>query len=508
MHEHQFMIEAFIKKRLNNYKVQVAPVNTSMPYELASPKTAAVVGSGLAGIGAASVLAERGFQVTIIEKNKYPGGKTGAWRHTFDDGYTVTIDHGFHAFFYHYYNVWHFLEKLGLKRVMAPIGEYLVMNKQKDKLSFKGIAKTPGLNILSLGRHGFYNFGDILRRPRSMEMAAFLNYNEDKTFKKYDGQSFAEFTKRLQLPANLRLVFNSFSRAFFAEPEQMSMAELIKSFHFFYLSHDWGIDYDYFKGNYYDCLLKPAKDYLEKLGVEFVLNEKVERLEKVERQIHIAEKKFDYVVVAADVKGTKTIAQNSPWIKTGYPEYYNRLISLQHANGYAVYKLWIEGRITENIPVFVITDRQKVMDAVTIFDAFDEEAKKWAGEKNGTVLELHCYSVTPDFYDRKKISEQFLKELYHYFPSLKGKQIVYEYLQLDNNFSSFQMNQHNTRPVYQSPIPNVKFAGDWVRLPIPAMLMEAAFSSGLFAANEILENEKLQPEPIFSVPLNGLLRGN
>lgn len=502
------MLASLIQKRLKNYKAQVADIDASLERKLRKSKSVALIGSGLAGLSAATALAERGFKVTIIEKNSYIGGKTGAWKHTFNDGYTVTIDHGFHAFFYQYYNVWSFLEKMQVKGMMRPIGEYLVLNHQKERLSFKGISKTPLLNILSLGWNGFYSFFDILRRPQSMEMASFLNYSEEKTFKKYDSQSFAEFTDRLQLPKNLRLVFNSFSRAFFAEPQQMSMAELIKSFHFFYLSHDYGIDYDYFKGNYRDCLLKPAKDYLEKLDVEFVLNQKVERIEKSAEGIRVNGQVFDYAVVAADVKGINAIVQHSDWMKNDYPEYYNQLTSLQHANGYSVYKLWIKGRISEEIPVFVITDRLKVLDAVTVFDAFDEEAKSWADENKGTVLELHCYSVTPEFYDREKMSKQFLSELYHYFPSLKGKEIVYEYLQLDNNFSSFQMNQHDNRPSYQSPVLQVKFAGDWVKLPIPAMLMEAAFSSGLFAANEILTQEKLQAEPIWSVPLNGLLHGN
>ncbi|MDZ4845833.1 MAG: FAD-dependent oxidoreductase [Chitinophagales bacterium] len=502
------MLAALIKKRLKNYKIQVADIDASLEQKLRKSKSVAVIGSGLAGLSAATTLAERGFKVTVIEKSNYIGGKTGAWQHTFKDGYTVTIDHGFHAFFYQYYNLWNFIEKMQVKKFMRPIEEYLVLNHQKEKLSFKGIAKTPLLNILSLGWKGFYSFFEILRKPQSMEMAAFLNYSEDTTFKKYDKQSFAEFTGRLQLPKNLRLVFNSFSRAFFAEPQQMSMAELMKSFHFFYLSHDYGIDYDYFMGNYDDCLLKPTKEYLEKSGAVFFINEKVERIEKTMHGIRVNNSEFDYAVVAADVKGTKRIAQNSDWIKKETPQYYNQLNSLQHANGYAVYKLWIKGRIEETIPVFVITDRLKALDAVTVFDAFDAEAKKWADENNGTVLELHCYSVTPEFYDREKISKQFLAELYHYFPVLIEKEIVYEYLQLDNNFSSFQMNQHDSRPSYQSPLPQVKFAGDWVKLPIPAMLMEAAFSSGLFAANEILAQEKLQAAPIWSVPLNGLLHGN
>jgi isorenieratene synthase len=42
-------------------------------------------------------------------------------------------------------------------------------------------------------------------------------------------------------------------------------------------------------------------------------------------------------------------------------------------------------------------------------------------------------------------------------------------------------------------------------LPLPAMLMEAAVTSGLAAANAILRQEGVREEPVYSVPLRGLL---
>ena len=42
----------------------------------------------------------------------------------------------------------------------------------------------------------------------------------------------------------MRLVFNTFARAFFEEPDQISMAQLIKGFHFYFLSNDLGLIYD------------------------------------------------------------------------------------------------------------------------------------------------------------------------------------------------------------------------------------------------------------------------
>ena len=56
-------------------------------------------------------------------------------------------------------------------------------------------------------------------------------------------------------------------------------------------------------------------------------------------------------------------------------------------------------------------------------------------------------------------------------------------------------------------IPGLFLAGDWVKLPIPAMLMEAACSSGLMASNGILHSEGLAEDPVYTVPVRGLLAG-
>lgn len=52
-------------------------------------RTAIVIGSGFAGLSAATSLARQGFSVTVLEKNESPGGRARVWRHqgyTFDMG--------------------------------------------------------------------------------------------------------------------------------------------------------------------------------------------------------------------------------------------------------------------------------------------------------------------------------------------------------------------------------------------------------------------------------------
>ena len=97
-----------------------------------------------------------------------------------------------------------------------------------------------------------------------------------------------------------------------------------------------------------------------------------------------------------------------------------------------------------------------------------------------------------------------MEELYAYLPELKIAKILYEYHQLRDDFTSFHTGLYAQRPTCDPGIRNLYLAGDWVKLPCPAMLMEAAATSALMSANAILEKEGLRPEPVFSVPLKGL----
>lgn len=48
-------------------------------------KHVAVIGAGIAGLHTANLLAARGHKVTLLEKDKYPGGHLNQWHHLFPD---------------------------------------------------------------------------------------------------------------------------------------------------------------------------------------------------------------------------------------------------------------------------------------------------------------------------------------------------------------------------------------------------------------------------------------
>lgn len=496
-----------IRRALRGYRhVYEAPDLLLSDVVTGAPRRVAVVGAGLAGLGAAARLAQRGLAVTLFEREQHLGGKVGAWTDRASDGSVVEVEHGFHAFFRHYYNLDAFLDELGLREHLASIGSYVIVDRNARQISFAGVDTTPVLNLVSLARHGMYRMGEVAFGPAGSKMEAFLRYDPAKTYERFDHVSFAQFAEQAQLPASLQLMFNTFARAFFADADRISMAELIKSFHFYYLSHDHGLEYDYIAGSYREKLLEPVRQHLLEHGVRIRGGESVESIDHDGEAFVVNGGRFDDVVLATDAAATRAIVEQSP-IAQREPALRDRVEGLQAGQRYAVLRAWVEARLPENVPVFVITERDHFLDSITMLHRFEPRSRDWADRHEGSVLELHCYAVPDEVDDDEEIARALLREAGELMPSLADAEVVRHHLQVRSDFTAFHVGMHARRPPTTTPVPGLFFAGDWVRLPFPAMLMEAAYSSGLLAANAVLERAGVRGFPVYSVPPRGLLAG-
>lgn len=507
------LIAQLIERRFGGYRHLLAPVDTRLPEQLASPRRVAVVGAGLAGLGAACKLAERGFSVVLFERNEYLGGKVGAWRTTMADGREIGMEHGYHAFFGHYYNLHNFLQQLGVDRHLRTIEDYLILTLDGRSYSFKEVATTPILNLLSLARHGIYNFWELAGRHTGPKMEALLRYDPEHTFARWDHVSYAQFAADARLPASLELVFNTFSRAFFADAEKMSMAELIKSFHFYYLSNDAGLLYQYLDDDYDKSLLAPIRAHMHEHGVEIRTGCEIGEIGYQSEQFTIADQQFDYLVIASDVVGTRAMFERSPELVATAPISAAKVASLAAGQRYTVLRLWLDRELARELPCFVITEREAILDAVAFMHQAERESQQWVAERRAaglgaSVVELHCYAVPEHLPDSQAaLRELLLAELYRYFPELDGAAILHEEMYVHRDFPAFHVGKHATRPSWETDCPRLFLAGDWVVLPFPAMLMEAAYSAGLMAANGILQAESLRQAPVYTVPPRGFMVG-
>jgi isorenieratene synthase len=496
-------ISKFVENRLGNYKQQINSIDTSLPIVLSTTKKVTVIGGGLAGVSAAVYLSERNFDVTIFERESFLGGKIGSWPVKFEDDYQTNVEHGFHAFFRQYYNLRYLLTKIDSHKYLIPIADYLIMTKDLGNYGFKEIKTVPVENILSMRKSGIYSIMDVIKNPKFSRLTSLLTYNKEKTFERFDKKSFEDFADEVNLPPQMRLMFTTFSRAFFAEPKLISMAELIKSFHFYFLSNDHGLIYDVLNDDFKKTLWEPVENYLNKFKSKIKLNTPVKSIENNENKFLINGEEFDYVIIASDIKGVKEIISNSYYIKSNYSDFYSQINQQKQSQRYAVLRIWTDKDVRKDLPFFIFTDAIKILDSVTVYHRMEKSSEEWVRINGGGIFELHSYAL-PDDFPETEVREQLLKEFEEYFPEVIGHKIIYEYLQVKDDFTAFHTNLFKNRPTAKTEIENMYLAGDWVKLDCPAMLMEAATTSALYSANDIFKKEGLQQLPIFSVPLKGI----
>ncbi len=491
-----------IMTKLQNYRVALNKPNTALPTKLAKTKRVAVIGGGLAGISATSNLAERGFEVTLFEKDNFLGGKVGAW--TFDShGETLNVEHGFHAFFRQYYNLREYMKRIDAFKNLIPIDDYLILMEDGQSMGFKDLDPTPGLNVLDLRKRGVFNFLTLIS-PFSMPFLSLLNYDRDKTFKNFDNESFENYARRTLMPKRMRLVFNSFARAFFSEPDKMSMAELIKGFHFYFLSNEDGLLYDVLDDDFQKAFIDCCERHMHQHGATIQKNTPINQITRKPDGFTVNGELFDYVVLCTDVRHIGPLIEHSPSLQQ-YSNFNKAITGLKPSDRYAVLRIWTDKfEARQDLPFFIFTDRLRALDSITLYHKMEKTSAAWSQQHNGGIFELHSYALPNDLTVDAAIKQALMDEFFQYFPELKDLQIRHEFFQHRHDFPAFHTGLYANRPGITTDVPGLYLAGDWVKMDNPSMLMEAAYTSGALAANAIFSKEGLQENLLESVPLKGI----
>lgn len=495
------LIKKLIRQRLQGYKVALNHPDHSLPSNLPAEKRVAVIGAGIAGIAAASNLGERGFHVTLYEKNHFLGGKLGSW--TFQShGQLLRTEHGFHAFFRQYYNLLAFMNKIGANKYLIPIDDYLILFRDHSRQSFKDIDHTPLFNVWNLGKIGMFRFPDLILNRHNVRLLDLFRFDHSYTFKQYDSVPLSDFMQHM--PEKMKRVFTSFARAFFSNPQQMSTAELIKSFHFYFLGSDHGLLYEVLNDDFEKTFLQPATTFMQRHNVTIRLNTQVDRISYNTSGFTINNEHHDYCVIAVDVKHLQSLIHNSTDLH-GYHQFRHKIAQMKPTTRYAVWRIWTDRFEQDSFPFFVFTDRLQCLDSISFYHRMEHQSMTWSRENKGGIFELHCYALPDSLHTEEAIKEALLGELLYYLPELKGLQIIHEYFQLRDDFPPFGCGLYLHRPSICTEIPGLYLAGDWVKMDNCAMLMEAAYTSGSIAANYIMSREGLCENQLYGIPLRGML---
>lgn len=474
---------------------------------------AIVVGGGIAGLAAATALAERGVAVTVLERERQLGGRVAGWTEHLADGSEVAMSRGFHAFFRQYYNLRALLRRADpdLAR-LAPVTDYPLVDAEGRRDTFRGLPRTPPWNALLFAlRSPTFRATDLLRvDPRAAAPLAAVSV--PAIYDWLDTVNAAEFLRQVRFPvAAQHLAFEVFSRSFFAPPERMSAAELAAMFHIYFLGSNEGLVFDVPTASYQTALWDPLRDRLiGDHGVRILTNTAAHGVERGPagswRVLTSAgDLDADGLVLATDVAALRRIVAASPDLAD--PDWRDQVAALRTAPPFLVLRLWLDRPVDAARPAFLATGGLSPVDNISVLDHYEREAREWARANRGSVVELHAYAATED---PAALRPQLLARLHQLYPETVGARILGESTQWRCDCPLFGLGDFAQRPKVPTPFDGVVLAGDGIRIDVPVALMERAATTGFHAANRLLARWGLAGHELWTVPTTGrlpLLRG-
>ena len=465
-----------------------------------------VVGAGIAGLAAATGLAERGVCVDVLERHDYVGGRVGGWSETLVDGSPAAMNRGFHAFFRQYYNLRALLSR-GDPHLAAltPVEDYPLIDAAGRRDTFRGLPVTPPLNALVFAlRSPTFRLRDLVRLD-ARAAAPLATVSVPETYRLLDDRDAATFLRDINFPDAARhLAFEVFARSFFARPEALSAAELVAMFHIYFLGSSEGLIFDVANDNFDVALWNPLRSHLETLGVTFHTGVDAEAVAAGDRVAVTTgdghEFCADAAVLATDVGGLRRLVGASG--ELGDQPWRDRVAAMGTASSFVVLRLWLDRPVRADRAAFVGAGGRDPLDNVSVLDRYERAAREWSARTGGSVVELHAYSVSDAATD-DEVRTGLLTRMHELYPETVGASIVDERLLRRDDCPRFAPGDFANRPGVTTPESRVVLAGDGIRIDLPVALMERAATTGWAAANALLGGFGLAGHPLQTVPNRG-----
>ncbi|GAA1875790.1 FAD-dependent oxidoreductase [Lapillicoccus jejuensis] len=470
-----------------------------------------VVGGGIAGISAAVALAERGVDVTVLEREAQLGGRVRSWDITLPDGSASRMSRGFHAFFRQYYNLRALLRRADpTLSALRPLEDYPLARADGPGDSFAGIPRTPPLNLAAfVARSPSFTAADLARVDLDQALGL-LDLEFPRSFHDLDGVSASEVLDRLRFPAGARdLALEVFARSFFADPKEFSGAELLAMFHLYFVGSAEGLLFDVPRDDYDRTLWAPLGRYLHEQGGRVRVGASVTGVTEGDDgglRVHVGEETLeaDAVVLALDPPSLRDVVAASPAL--GDADWRARVGGVRSAPAFAVGRLWLDGPVRGDRPPFLGTSGFGPLDNVSVLERFEDHATTWSREHGGSVVEVHAYAL-PAGYDEPQVRRDLLAALHAVYPETRDLTAVHEEWLVKADCVLVGTEDWGSRPGVATPDPRVVLAGDAVRCDLPVALMERAATTGVQAADLLLTGWGLTGHGVWSVPMASPLRG-
>ncbi|MEH3139900.1 MAG: FAD-dependent oxidoreductase [Mycobacterium kyogaense] len=481
------------------------------PNQVPAGTEAVVVGGGIAGVSAAVVLAERGVAVTLLEAADHLGGRLGAWPERLPDGSDQIIEHGFHAFFRHYYTWRAILRRADpTLAFLAPVKSYPVISAEWPAEDLSGLPAAPPLNLLALALRSKSLTRRELLRADADTGRALLAYDRASTYAEFDGVDAAAFLDGFGMTERSRsMLFEAFARSFFCNQGQLSAAELIAMFHYYFLGNPEGIGFDVPSTDYATAIWEPLRRHLQHHGADVAMGTGCVSVEPQGHGWRVATTTGTidtrHVIMALDPGALKDVLNRSPGAAQAAPRLAQACEKLSVAPPFAVSRIWYDRDVAADRAPFSAVSGQPTLDSIAVYSRLEKPSVDWARSTGGSIVELHSYSCRLP--DADAAATALRQELATLWPETAAARILHTHDRLEATAPAFPPGSAGTRPTVRTDARGLRVAGDYVDTPYLSGLMERSAMSGVLAANDVLAELGAAAEPIVGVPQRGLLAG-
>jgi isorenieratene synthase len=477
----------------------IEPHNNKAPVELSLElrRNVLIIGGGLAGMSAALELAERGYQVTLKEADSVLGGKLNTKEVEIGELGKFKVEHGLHMWFDNYHNFKDIRNRLGINNYFRPYKEvhYLFRNYEPEVIS----SRPPiyPLNLLNLIRNSpNLKFLDALTQLRMMVDLAFFNY--DSLSERFDNMTLREWADKSGInDVFYDVVFYPAATVTLNDPKTISAYEMLNLTHLCFMGQPKAMNREITTEDHGTAVINPWEKKLLDLGVKIEKNHYVQGL-RVEDNKVIGEigdeKNYDYVIMAAGVKGTKAIIKGSLGqnLSDDFRSLASQVDQLKIAPPYKVVRVWFDKKTNADRADLYETPEHSPVVLFAQFHMLEEESRKWAEKSGGSVIEFHLYNIPMwEKLSDDEVMKKLRPTIFELLPELKESKVLGFNVNSYHNFTSYEVGQNSIRPYVDTAetdygISNLFFAGDFVNTLYPSALMEKAVSTGREAANSIL----------------------
>ena len=482
-----------------------------LPSEVPLGAEAIVVGGGIAGISAAIVLAERGVGVTVVESNDHLGGRLGAWPEALPDGTEQVIEHGFHAFFRHYYTWRSILRRAdSALSFLKPVDSYPVISASWPAEDLSGLPAAPPLNLLALALRSKSLTGRELARADPDTGRALLAYDRATTVADLDNVDAATFLDGMGMSERTRgMLFEAFARSFFCNQGELSAAELVAMFHYYFLGNPEGIGFDVPDTDHATAIWHPLQRYLEERGGRVRTGTRVVSItpDGHDWHVHTEGRRLTarHLILALDPGALRSLVAGSPEVVASAPALAEKCENIRVAPPFAVSRIWLDRDVAPERAAFSAVTGQPNLDSVAVYSRLEKPSTQWAAATGGSVIELHSYSCRLN--DAAEAARAMRGELTALWPETADAAVLHTRDRLEATAPAFPPGSAGTRPGVRTDARGLRVAGDYVELPYLSGLMERSAMSGVLAANDVLAEVGAAAEPVMGVPQRGLLAG-